>query len=74
MAQAVDGQETGHGLPHQWKHLTGAGVEEQWLLIHDDVLVERELARALDLDRRVDSIDPVSDLMSAAKSWIGCPA
>jgi hypothetical protein len=29
---------------HEWKHLSRAGVEEQWFIIHDEVLVEGEPA------------------------------
>jgi hypothetical protein len=38
-------------------------VEEQWFIIDDEVLVEREPACPLDHDRRVNAIDFLSNLM-----------
>jgi hypothetical protein len=40
VAEALDRQNTRHRFPHKWKHLPQAGVEEQWLIIQDEVLVE----------------------------------
>src|SRR5688572_8739769 len=63
VAKLVDRQHTRHGFSHERKHLSRAGMEEQWFLIDDEILVEREAARAFDHDRSVDAIDPFSDLM-----------
>jgi hypothetical protein len=40
VAQALHGQDGGHRLPDEREHPAGAGVEEQRLLVHDQVLVE----------------------------------
>src|SRR5690606_18845524 len=52
-----------HSFPHQWKHLSRAGMKQQWLIIDDEVLVERESAGAFDPERRIDAIDPLCNLM-----------
>jgi len=63
VAKPLDRQDARHRFTNDWKHLSQAGVKEQRFIIYDDVLVKRETARTFDLDRRVDAINPVSDLM-----------
>jgi hypothetical protein len=40
-----------------------AGVKEQGFIVHDEVLVERQPACAWDPHRRIDPMNPISDLM-----------
>jgi hypothetical protein len=45
------------------KHLSQPGVEEQWFIIDDEVLVERKSACTFDRYRGVNAIDPVGYFM-----------
>src|SRR5947207_2970920 len=50
-------------FPHKRKHLARASVEEQWGIVHDEVLVKREPASTFNLNRRVDAVDPIGNFM-----------
>jgi hypothetical protein len=63
VAKLFDRQHACHRFTYEWKHLSGAGMEEQWFIIHDEVLVERESACTFNRNRGVNPIDPVSNLM-----------
>jgi hypothetical protein len=63
VAKLFDRQHACHRFTHEWKHLSRAGVEEQWVVIHDEVLVERESTCTFNRNRGVNPIDPVSNLM-----------
>ena len=63
VAKVLDRQNAAHRFTNQRKHLSRPGVEEQWFIIHDEVLVEREPACAFDHNGRIDAIDPVRNLM-----------
>jgi hypothetical protein len=63
VAKSLDWQQASHCFTHEWKHLSRAGVEEQWILIHDEVLVKREPACTLDHNRRANAIDSLSNFM-----------
>ena len=57
-ARRQERQDGGHRLPDEREHPAGAGVEEQRLLIHDQVLVEAEASRH-QVHGRADPVDPV---------------
>jgi hypothetical protein len=47
-------------------------MKEQGLVVHDQVLVEREAAGTFDNHGRVDSIDPVGNLMDICPGLLVC--
>src|SRR6266545_23199 len=63
VAKALDWQNAPDRFTHQGKHPSRTGVEKQWHVIRDEVLIEREPACAFDRNWRVDAIDRVSHLM-----------
>jgi hypothetical protein len=63
VAERFDRQHGRHRFTHEWKHLSWTGVEKQWVVIQDEVLIKRESARTFNHNRRVNAIDPVSNLI-----------
>jgi hypothetical protein len=63
VAKPLDRQNARHRFTHEWEHLSRSGVKEQRFIIHDEILVEGEAACTFDYNRRIDAIDPVSNLM-----------
>ena len=71
IANVFDGQDARHRFTHQRKHLSRARVKEQWFIIHDEILVERKLARTRDIIVRNRAI--VDDWLAGSEAigpWI----
>jgi hypothetical protein len=63
VAKLLDRQDARDRLMDEWKHSPRARMKEQRVIIHDEVLVERKAACAIDQNWRADAIYLLRDLM-----------
>jgi hypothetical protein len=62
--EGLQRDELADGLLHKWKELTRAGMKQQGLIVHDEVLIEAELSGgARDRDGCVDPIDAIRNFV-----------
>jgi hypothetical protein len=70
-AQPAGRDDAFNGLSNQREHFSWSCVKKKRLIVHDQILIEREPTRH-DVHGRIDTIDTVSDLMDiCAGSYIG---
>src|SRR6185369_14556624 len=63
VAQVFNRHDTGQRLADKRKHLSGAGVKQQWLIVGDEVLIEREATGSRDGQWCVYSINAFGNFM-----------
>ncbi len=63
VAQSLDRHDRGDRFAHQREHPARTGVEEERLVVDQQVLVEAEALAVGEVDRGVDAVDAVADLV-----------